>query len=147
MELRTCRPDELRAVLAVWSAADAEPTITDDEDALYTLLSCAPASILVALEGQEIVGTLIVGWDGWRGAFYRLAVLPSFRRQGVARRLVGEGERRLAALGARRIALFAVTADPGAAAFWIAVGYRPQQDRLRLVKNAPTTNAVRTDAD
>jgi ribosomal protein S18 acetylase RimI-like enzyme len=93
--------------------------------------------VLVAAEGERIVGTLIVGWDGWRGSFYRLAVAPDRRRQGIGRRLVGEGQAQLAKSGARRIAVFAVTSDPSAVPFWEAVGYEAQADRRRLVKNGP----------
>ncbi|HEX5371017.1 MAG TPA: GNAT family N-acetyltransferase [Dehalococcoidia bacterium] len=36
-----------------------------------------------------VVGTFIVTFDGWRGNMYRLAVLPSLHRRGIARRLAG----------------------------------------------------------
>jgi ribosomal protein S18 acetylase RimI-like enzyme len=133
------RPSEIGEVLALWRQADAEPTVTDDEEALRSLLAHDRDALVVAHDGERIVGTLIVGWDGWRGAYYRLAVLPRFRRQGVASLLVSEGQRRLEARGARRIALFAVTGDPGAAAFWRAAGYEPQTDRLRFVRNLPAS--------
>ena len=125
----------LAAVLAVWAEADAEPTVTDDEAALQTLLRHDGGALLLAVDGERLVGTLIVGWDGWRGSFYRLAVLPGWRRKGVARRLVAEGEADLARRGARRLAVFAVESDPGAVTFWEAVGYEAQPDRRRLVKN------------
>jgi len=126
---------DVAAVLGVWAAADAEPTITDDQDGLRTLLGHSADSLLVATDDDRVVGTIIIGWDGWRGGFYRLAVLPEYRRRGIAGRLVGEGERKLAGLGARRLAVFAVTGDPGAVPFWQSVGYLEQLDRQRLVKN------------
>ena len=46
---------------------------------------------------HALSGTVIASWDGWRGAMYRLAVLPSLRRRGIAAALVDEGERRLQA--------------------------------------------------
>lgn len=51
---------------------------------------------------------------------------------------MSEGERRLAAVGVRRIALFVVSSDPDPTAFWTAVGYVAQQDRRRLVKSVST---------
>ena len=135
VHVRHALPDEVGAVLHVWGDSGAEPTITDDEAALRALLDHAPGALLVAVDGGRILGTVIVGWDGWRGGFYRLAVLPDRRREGIARLLINEGERQLVALGARRLAVFAVTGGPGAAEFWKAVGYEPQSDRQRLVKN------------
>jgi ribosomal protein S18 acetylase RimI-like enzyme len=59
------------------------------------------------------VGTIVAGWDGWRGSLYRLAVLPAARRRGTALRLVADGERRLAEKGAA--ASSAPSADPAEA--------------------------------
>lgn len=68
MTVRAATIDDLPAVLDVWSVADVEPTVTDDGAALRALLARDPAALLVAVEGAQIVGTLIVRWDGWRGA-------------------------------------------------------------------------------
>ena len=135
IEIRPACIDDLRAVLALWAEADAEPTITDNQGALRQLLGHASEALLVALEGDNLVGSLIVGWDGWRGSFYRLAVAHESRRRGVARQLVAEGEDRLRTLGARRIAPFAVADEKSVIAFWEACGYTPQSNRQRLVKN------------
>jgi GNAT superfamily N-acetyltransferase len=135
IQVRHAIPSEADAVLRVWVESDAEPTITDDEASIRTLLDHSPDAVLIAVEGDRILGTLIVGWDGWRGGFYRLAVLPDRRREGIARRLVDDGERQLVALGARRLAVFAVAGHAGAMEFWNMVGYEPQTDRRRLVKN------------
>ena len=132
--MRTATEADIPEVLAIWAAADAEPTVTDDIEALRALLVRDPDALIVADDG-ELSGSLIVGWDGWRGAFYRLAVLPTRRHHGVGLSLVQEGERRLAAAGARRIALFCVSGDPIPAAFWTAAGYTYQPDRVRFFKN------------
>lgn len=133
--VRPAGTDDVAAILELWNRADAEPTVTDDEDALNALLAFNPTAVLLAVEERLVVGTLIVGWDGWRGGFYRLAVAPDYRRQGVARRLVERGESLLIDAGARRLSVFAVASDPRAVPFWQAVGYEAQSDRQRLVKN------------
>jgi ribosomal protein S18 acetylase RimI-like enzyme len=79
--------------------------------------------LLVAERGGEIVGSLIAGWDGWRGNLYRLAVLPAHRRTGVARRLVQEGVKRLRENGAMRINAQVIRADLQATGFWSAAGF------------------------
>ena len=135
MDVRGCRVDELEQVLHLWRAAGAEPTVTDDVAGLRALLEFCPESLLVAVEGGAVVGTLIWGWDGWRGSFYRLAVDRSFQRRGIATALVREGERRLLQVGARRAAAIAVGSADCAVPFWTAAGYAAQGDRVRLVKN------------
>jgi ribosomal protein S18 acetylase RimI-like enzyme len=77
---------------------------------------------------------VIVTWDGWRGAMYRLAVIPSRRRRGIATKLVSEGERRLRAHRARRLHMIVAGDAVDAQAFWTSAGYEPS-DQLRYVKN------------
>ena len=89
---------------------------------------------LVAEDAGRLVGTLIAGWDGWRGNMYRLAVLPAYRRQGVATALVGEAERRLRALGARRITALVISDHDWATGFWRAAGYELDERMARFVK-------------
>ena len=55
------------------------------------------ADVLVAEVDVRVVGSIVGGFDGWRGNIYRLAVHPRFRRRGVARALVVEIESRLRA--------------------------------------------------
>ncbi len=122
-------------MLRCWADSDAVPSATDDLDGLRTLLARDPGALLVALDGPTVIGTLVVGWDGWRGAFYRLAVLPSWRRRGVATALLREGERRLVARGVRRVALVAVAAHDHATGFWEAAGYTAQPGHRRYAKD------------
>lgn len=136
--VRAATNDDIPAVLALWSEATVEPSATDDADGVVALLATDPASLLLAVEADgTIIGTVIASWDGWRGAMYRLAVLPASRRQGIARRLVEDGERRLRAKGARRFHLIVLSEEAPAQAFWAAVGYEQQEGRLRYVKTLP----------
>src|SRR4051812_50116680 len=119
--IRTARPAEASAVLALWREAGSGPGATDSEDSLEQLLDASPDGLLVAeLEGA-LVGTLIAAWDGWRGNLYRLAVRPSHRRRGIARALLEEGERRLRGKGGGRVSGPAIQAA-GAPGGWAAPG-------------------------
>ena len=73
-------------------------------------------------DGTRLVGSLMGGWDGWRGQMYRLAVDPEYRRHGIARRLVQAVEARLEARGAERITSLVFVDEPGAAEFWQRAG-------------------------
>lgn len=134
MTLREADPGEAAEVLAVWRAA-AEATSTDDLPSVRAAIAAHHAALLVAVEDERIVGTLIAAWDGWRGNFYRLAVLPEYRRRGIARALVRKGEQELCARGARRLAAIVVSGREAATALWGGAGYE-RQDSSRYVKNA-----------
>lgn len=133
MTIREAAHADAAAVLGVWRAA-AEATATDDLPSVQAAIDAHHAAFLVAEEDGRIVGTLIAAWDGWRGNFYRLAVLPEYRRQGVARTLVLEGEEQLRARGARRLAAIVIVRRDPAVALWSAAGYERQDESRRYVK-------------
>jgi len=86
--IRRVREDELAAVLQMWHAAGVTPpSVSDSIEGLTCLIREPAACLLVAIVDERIVGSVIGGWDGWRGNIYRLAVTPEHRRQGIARRL------------------------------------------------------------
>jgi ribosomal protein S18 acetylase RimI-like enzyme len=135
--IRAAAEADVAAVLSVWARSrSTTPRTPDDEQVVVRLLERDPGALLVAEDDDgEIVGALIAGWDGWRGNVYRLAVLPSHRREGVARALVEAGHDRLEALGARRVTAL-VGGDEGAAhKLWRAVGYHRDEFVHRFVRN------------
>lgn len=121
--IRTGTRDDIDAILKLWLDADAVESVSDDPAGVETLLARDPEALLVAEAGGDIVGTIVAGWDGWRGALYRLAVVPGARREGVARSLVRAAESRLRALGARKITAMVMRTEGPAIAFWQAAGY------------------------
>ena len=135
--IRTGRAADVDAVLDLWRRAEASPSPTESVEDVRGLLERDPDALLLAAVGEEIVGSLIVGWDGWRGTFYRLAVDPAHRRHGLATAMVRAGEERLRALGAHRLNAIVETEEPAAMAFWAAAGYELQTARSRFIKNLP----------
>jgi ribosomal protein S18 acetylase RimI-like enzyme len=132
--IRTARPSDIQSVLTLWIESDAEPTHTDDSNGLNVLLANDPEALVVAEDGTDIVGSVIAGWDGWRGSIYRLVVSPSHRRQGLAARLLAHAETRLIRVGAVRLQTIVVETEPLAVGFWKATGWEQQVERLRFVK-------------
>ena len=74
--VRPGRPHETGAVLELWRRAEATPTPTDTADALARLFGEPQAVLIVAENDERIAGSVIAGWDGWRGNIYRLVVAP-----------------------------------------------------------------------
>jgi ribosomal protein S18 acetylase RimI-like enzyme len=135
--LRNGRLDDVEAVLELWRRAEVTPSSTESVEDVRGLLEHDPEALILAEAGGEIVGSLIVGWDGWRAGFYRLAVDYAHRRHGLATALVRAGEDRFRALGAKRLNATAESHKLGAMAFWASVGYELQSSRSRFVKSLP----------
>ena len=120
-------------MLAFWRES-AEPTSTDSAGALASLIDRDPGALIVAEAEERIVGTVIAGWDGWRGSIYRLAVGPDRRRSGLGRALLHAAEERLAGLGATRVHAIVVESNDVAVAFWTASDWEHQAGQLRFAK-------------
>lgn len=132
-ELRPATADDIEGVLAFWREA-AQPTSTDSAEVLASLVGRQPGALIVAEVDGHIVGSVIAGWDGWRGSIYRLAVGPDQRRSGLGRALLRAAEDRLTALGARRLHAIVVASNDDAVAFWTVSDWEHQAGQLRFAK-------------
>src|SRR2546427_101735 len=133
--LRSCRATDVKQVLELWRRAGAEPSVTDDPGSLRRRLRRDRNLFVLAWDRGRLVGSLIGGWDGWRGHMYRLAVEPGCRRSGIARRLVKNVEAHLRRLGAVRIDGIVVKRNRAGRVFWRELGYRRQVEVVRYVKD------------
>ena len=79
------------AVARLWAHAGAGIHVgpSDAPDQLLKKLQRDPDLFLVAEAGGQIIGTVVGGFDGRRGAIYHLAVQSAFRGQGVGEQLMG----------------------------------------------------------
>jgi ribosomal protein S18 acetylase RimI-like enzyme len=132
--IRPCHPDECAAILDLWKEAGSIPSVSDSVDVLERHLQKDDDLLLVAEYNSRLVGTVMGGWDGWRGNIYRLAVLPDYRRKGIGRALVQEIERRLSLRGARRISICVAKEEDSAVDFWEALKDMNYNRDLRIIR-------------
>ena len=121
--LRQCSEDDIESVLELWRAAGSTPSMTDTSDDLRTTINSGASSVIVAVSGGTVAGSIIGAFDGWRGNLYRLAVHPDYQRRGIARRLLSEAETWLRAQGAKRVGAVVEKDHPWAVGFWEASGF------------------------
>ena len=134
MNIRTAAPDDIDAVLAFWGGAAQGRSVSDDRDGVAALIERDPEALLIAEDDGAVVGTVIAGWDGWRCHLYRLAVLPSRRREGIGRALVAMAEARFTAAGGRRADAMVLDDNDEAQHAWAAFGYDREDHWSRWVR-------------
>ena len=132
--LRGCLESDIESVLELWLAAGSTPSITDTRDTLLVTINSAAASVILADIGGAVAGSIIAGFDGWRGNVYRLTGHPDFQRQGIARRLLTAAEDWLRCQGVKRVGAVVEKDHPWATGFWDSTEFYLEPLDLRYVR-------------
>ena len=90
-------------------------------------LRVQPELFLVAVAEDDVIGSVMAGYDGHRGWISRIAVRQSNRLRGVGRSLLAEAERRLSALGCTKINLQVVASNASVTNFYKQAGYAVEE--------------------
>lgn len=79
MEIRVFRQDDFEEVITLWERCDLLRPWNDPEMDIERKLTHDPDLFLVAEVNGEVVGSVMGGYDGHRGAAYYLGVHPDYR--------------------------------------------------------------------
>ena len=128
--IRKMTIDDYESMYTVWMscAGMGLNNLDDSRDGIARFLNRNPETCFVAEEEQKIVGAILVGNDGRRGYIYHTAVLPEYRRRGIASKLVDEAIGALAALGIHKTALVVFSRNTDGNAFWDRIGFTSRED-------------------
>ncbi|EOG6954260.1 GNAT family acetyltransferase, partial [Yersinia ruckeri] len=99
MEIRVFRQDDFEEVITLWERCDLLRPWNDPEMDIERKLTHDPDLFLVAEVNGEVVGSVMGGYDGHRGAAYYLGVHPDYRGRGIANALISRLEKKLIARG------------------------------------------------
>jgi ribosomal protein S18 acetylase RimI-like enzyme len=132
--LREYRPQDFEALYEIDQLC-YEPAIAYSRRELRNYLRFPSADCVVAeaevvgktkskTRKSEIAGFCVTAHEDDWGYIITIDVLEAYRRHGLGKLLLGEAERRLAANGARAIALDTAVNNTVAIAFWQNHGYR-----------------------
>ncbi|WP_311030126.1 GNAT family acetyltransferase [Mesorhizobium koreense] len=135
--ITTYNSEHFSGVEALW--AEAFPNDAPWNAAAVSIaekLRFQPDLMVVALDGNHVIGSVMAGYEGHRGWISRIAVLSSHRNRGVGRDLLVEAERRLAALGCAKVNLQVVESNSDTVQFYERSGYRIEP-RISMSKLLP----------
>ena len=111
-------------VIALWRNVFGYETAHNEPNlAISKKIAAQEGLLFVAVDNNNIMGTIMAGYDGHRGWLYSVAVHPSKRLSGLGSMLVHHAEKALANLGCLKINLQLLATNEATAAFYKSLGY------------------------
>ena len=123
IEIRPFQPTDTAQVIALWQRCGLVHPQNDPAKDIIRKTKVRPDLFLVGTHHQEIVASVMVGYEGHRGWINYLAVSPDQQRKGYGRMMMDEAEKLLRTEGCPKINLQVRTSNRTVLAFYNAIGY------------------------
>ncbi len=127
-------PDDFEAVTNLWRASGLHNPTIDGLDNLRDVCERNPGLFLLAIEDEQVVGSVIGTFDGRRGYIYHVAVHPDSRRKGYATALLREIEKRLWTMGVQKVRFMVSKSNESAIAFYRTLGFEVDEHAYSMSK-------------
>ncbi len=113
-----------KQVVAIWGRSGLTRAWNNPDLDIDRKQKVQPELFLVAEMDEQVVATVMSGYEGHRGWMNYLGVLPAYQRRGIARQLVSAVEALLTAQGCPKLNLQVRAGNAQAVAFYRAIGYQ-----------------------
>ena len=123
MKIRAFEPQDEPAVVALWEVCKLTRPWNDPHKDIARKLAIQPELFLVGEAENQIVASVMAGYEGHRGWVNYLAVAPAFRGRGYGRALMQHVETALERRGCPKLSLLVRGSNPDAIAFYHRLGY------------------------
>ena len=123
MQIRPFLDTDEAAVIALWEACGLTRSWNDPRKDIERKRRVQREWFLVGTQGDAVIASIMIGYDGHRGWINYLAVAPGERLHGHARTLMREAERLLAAVGCPKINLQVRSSNTAVVEFYKRIGY------------------------
>ena len=126
ISIRPATTDDHAEIMALWSACGLKVSGRgrESEGAFRRQLAQFPDLYLVATDRDQIVGVVLGSHDHRKGWINRVAVLPAYRRRGIAVALVSACDAAIRACGIEIVALLVEPDNTASIAFFEKMGYQ-----------------------
>lgn len=124
LHIRPYQPDDEDQVVELWTRCGLVVPQNDPRRDIQAKMSWQPEMFLVGAIGDQVMATVMVGYEGHRGWINYLAVSPDVRRSGIGRLMMEEAKRLLSELGCQKINLQVRTSNSAVIEFYERIGYK-----------------------
>jgi ribosomal protein S18 acetylase RimI-like enzyme len=121
--IRSFLPGDRAPLVALWSACDLTRPWNDPDEDIDRKLARDAGNLLIMEEAGQVIGSVMVGYDGHRGWINYLAVRPDRQGRGLGRDLMSAAESRLRVLGCPKVNLQVRASNKAAVEFYRRIGY------------------------
>jgi len=115
-----------REVIALWRARGLVRAWNDPDKDIDRKLTDRNGAFLLLLGDEEVIGSVMVSYDGHRGSIYYLSISPTVRGTGYGQMLMKHCETFLTGLGCPKINLFVRADNEAVLKFHEMLGYAPE---------------------
>jgi ribosomal protein S18 acetylase RimI-like enzyme len=123
MQIRPFEIQDEEQVIALWKECNLVVPSNDPKKDIQRKLKVNPELFLVGVADDEIVATIMGGYEGHRGWVNYLAVSPAHQRQGYGRLMMDALEVKLRAMGCAKINLQVRETNLAVVEFYKSIGY------------------------
>lgn len=137
MKFRTLSLEDYDAMVELWKAAGLpyKPKGRDSREAIAEQMRNNPDFFVGAFDANgKLVGVVVLSCDGRKGWINRLAVHPEYRRRGIAKALIAEGEKILRKHGMRIICALIEDYNKASKQLFRECGYVEHRDIIYFSK-------------
>jgi ribosomal protein S18 acetylase RimI-like enzyme len=140
VSLRKMTLKDYDSVIALWKEGNIpyRPAGRDSRKNITTQLQQPNCYFLIAETEKEIIGAIVGTHDGRKGWINRLVVSPSYRKKGIAKRLVEETEHHFSAIGIDIVACLIEDWNATSMQVFEQLGYTKHTDILYYSKRKST---------
>ncbi len=123
-EIVCYKPEYEQAVINLWKECGLIVFQNDPAEDIKKKLEFQPGLFFVALLDGQLVGSVMVGYEGHRGWLNYLAVLPKYQKQGYGRKLVEKAIEELKKLGCLKVNLQVRKTNTSVISFYEHLGFK-----------------------
>ena len=128
MEILSYLNSHYDGVIKLWQEVFPNPLPRNEPNSVVNAkLRVKPELFFVAVEDNEVIGTVMSGYDGHRGWLYMVAVDPEYRRKGIGSILIRQSEKALMSLGCVKINLQILPDNSEVKKFYRTLGYETEE--------------------
>lgn len=116
-------------IFAMWQITSKRAlSKADEREEIERYLNRNKGLSQVAVVDGKIVGTVLAGHDGRRGFIHHMAVMPEYRRKGIAKAMATKAVEKLAEQGIVKTHIFTYCDNSAGQGFWGSIGFEKRDD-------------------